>query len=77
MLFTIGEMDLVFVNESTFILTPATPVSPIPKLCVTILATDDQIIEGTESFYFVMRAENPLDRINRNVTIAITDNDGK
>lgn len=77
MLLAIGEMDLVFVNESTFILTLATPAYPFPELCVTILATDDQIVEVTESFYFIMRAENPFDRINRNVTIAVTDNDGR
>lgn len=69
-----GEMDIVIANESTFTFPAGT--SPSPQFCVTIVATDDVIVEGTESFYFIMRDENPFDTINRNVTVAVVDNDG-
>jgi hypothetical protein len=71
-----GEMDVVIANESTFIIPPGTGF-PSPQFCVTIAATDDLIVEGTELFYFIMRAENPLDKIDQNVTVAVVDNDGK
>jgi hypothetical protein len=70
--FFVGEMDLALVNESAVITPPS-----LPRICVTVVATNDQIAEGTESFYFTVRASNPLDRISGNTTIDITDNDGK
>jgi hypothetical protein len=67
-------MDLVLINESA-VITP--PVLSLPRICVKVVATDDQIVEGNESFYFTVRSSNPLDMINVNTTIDITDNDGK
>ena len=70
-------MDLELVNESA-IITPSTdPMLSPPQICVTVVATDDQIVEGTESFYFIVRASNPLDVISGNTTIDIMDDDGK
>ncbi len=68
-------MDLVLTNESTFIISPIGAVLAPLQICLIFVATDDQIVEGTESFYFTVRASNPLDMIN--TTIDITDNDGK
>ena len=48
-----------------------------PQVCVMIDATDDQIVEGTESFNFIVTSSNPLDIISGNTTIDIIDNDGK
>ena len=70
-------MDLVLVNESAIIIPPTDPMQSPPRICVTLIATDDQIVEGTESFYFIVRASNPLDMIMGNTTIDIVDDDGK
>jgi hypothetical protein len=70
-------MDLVLTNESTFIIPPLGPVLVPLQICLIIVATDDQIVEGTESFHFTVRASNPFDMISGNTTIDITDNDGK
>ena len=71
-------MDLVLANESTIIVPPINgPVLAPPQICLTIVAYDDQIVEGTESFNFTVRASNPLDMVNGSTTIDITDNDGK
>ena len=71
-------MDLVLANESTFIIPPINgPVLTPPLICLTIVADDDQTVEGTESFNFTVRASNPLDMVSGSTTIDITDNDGK
>ena len=71
-------MDLVLANESIIIIPPINdPMLTPPQICLTLDAYDDQIVEGTESFYFTVRASNPLDMVNGSTTIDITDNDGK
>ena len=71
-------MDLVLANESMFIIPPINgPVLTPPLICLTIVADDDQTVEGTESFNFTVRASNPLDMVSGSTTIDITDNDGK
>ena len=67
-------MDLVIVDESTFSI-PLT--ASMFQACVMIIANDDQIVEGAESFYFILRASNPLDMPNQSTTIDVIDNDGK
>lgn len=67
-------MDLVLVTESGLLISPTDP--PL-QICVMIVATDDQVVEGIESFSFIVTAGNPLDIISGNTTINITDNDGK
>ena len=67
-------MDLIIINESTF----SIPLNvSVFQVYVKIVANDDQIVEGTESFNFILRASNPLDMPNQNTTISIIDNDGK
>ena len=76
----VGERDLVLAKESPIIIPPINgPVLAPPQYCLTIDAIDDQIVEGTESFNFIVRASNPLDMVidNGSTTIDITDNDGK
>ena len=68
-------MDLVLANESTIIVPPIN--DPVLPICLTLVANDDQIVEGTESFNFTVRASNPLDMVNGSTTIDITDDDGK
>ena len=68
-------MDLVLANESTIIVPPIN--DPVLPICLTLVANDDQIVEGTESFNFTVRASNPLDMVNGSTTIDITDNNGK
>ena len=71
-------MELVLANESTIIVPPINgSVLAPPQICLTIVAIDDQIVEGTESFYFTVRTSNPLDMVSGSTTIDITDNDGK
>ena len=68
-------MDLELTNESSIIVPPING-SMLP-ICLTFVAYDDQIVEGTESFNFTVRASNPLDMVNGSTTIDITDDDGK
>ena len=68
-------MDLVLTNESSIIVPPIN--GPVLLIYLTLVASDDQIVEGTESFNFTVRASNPLDMVNGSTTIDITDNDSK
>ena len=70
-------MDLILANESTIIIPPINGPVFTSQICLTIVANDDQIVEGTESFNFTVRASNPLDMISGSTAIDITDNDGK
>ena len=71
-------MDVVLANESTITIPPInSPVLTPPQICLTVVANDDQVVEGTESFNFTVRASNPLNMISGSTTIDITDNDGK
>ena len=71
-------MELVLANESIIIIPPINDLMLTPsQICLTIIAIDDQIVEGTESFNFTVRASNPLDMVSGSTTIDITDIDGK
>ena len=69
-------MDLVVLPDGSLSIDPPINVSMLP-ICLILVANDDQIVEGTESFNVTMRASNPLDMVNGSTTIDIIDNDGK
>ena len=69
-------MDLVVLPDGSLSIDPPINVSMLP-ICLILVANDDQIVEGTESFNFTVRASNPLDMVNGSTTIDITDNNGK
>ena len=71
-------MDLIIVNQSTVIIPPCiAPIIEPPQACITILAYDDEIVEGAESFNITVTASNPLDMISGNTVVNVLDNDGK
>ena len=72
----IGEMDLIIINEYTVIFPPCISPALPPQACIVLLAYDDQIAEGIESFDVTVTASNPLDTISGNTSIDILDNDG-
>ena len=56
----------------------STVLSPdVFRACIELLAVDDEIVEDDEGFIIIVEAANPRDRVNRNASITILDNDGK
>lgn len=63
--------DLIIENISSII----PPGSS--EACLQLEAFDDNIVEGDDIFTVTAEASNSGDRVNGNVSIIITDNDGK
>ena len=69
--FTIFEGDY---NTSNV---PAVIPVGVSQSCFQLVAIDDTIVESDEEFTLIVEAENLNDVISGNMTIVVSDNDGK
>ena len=56
---------------------PAVIPVGVSQSCFQLVAIDDTRIESDEEFTLIIEAKNPNDVVSGNMTIIISDNDGK
>ena len=71
-------VNIIFTDESDFDLMPNSTVINvgIQMACVTLQATDDDLIEDEEYLTIVASPVNVYDMVAGNTSVNITDNDG-